>query len=236
MKSVAILQSNYIPWKGYFDIIAAVDEFVVYDEVQFTKNDWRNRNRIKTRNGIEWISVPVGQDISRRICEVELPSTNWQVKHWKTLVSIYGKSPHFDEVAAFLAPIYLGDPFTHLSAVNLALIRVICSYLEVSTTISDSAQYPGRGGKSERLVSLCEQTGSARYVSGPAAKSYLDEALFRTHGVEVSWFDYSDYPAYPQRWGVFEHGVSVLDLLFNCGKDSRDYMLCAKRGNNGNSA
>ena len=85
-------------------------------------------------------------------------------------------------------------------------------------------------------MSLCEQTGSARYVSGPAAKSYLDEALFRTHGVEVSWFDYSDYPAYPQRWGVFEHGVSVLDLLFNCGKDSRDYMLCAKRGNKGSSA
>lgn len=236
VKSVAILQSNYLPWKGYFDIIAAVDEFIVYDEVQFTKNDWRNRNRIKTQNGVEWISIPVGQAISRRICEVELPHANWQVKHWKTLVANYARSAHFNEVAALLEPLYLSRSFTHLSSVNVALIRVICAYLEIGTTISDSAQYPGQGGKSQRLVSICEQSESMRYVSGPAAKSYLDEELFRTRGIEVSWFDYSGYPAYPQRGGAFEHGVSVLDLLFNCGRDSRDFMLCARRGKKEKSA
>lgn len=236
MKSVAILQSNYIPWKGYFDIIAAVDEFVVYDEVQFTKNDWRNRNRIKTRNGVEWISIPVGQNINRRIREVDLPAADWQAKHWKTLVTNYGRSPHFAEISALLEPVYLGGPFTRLSSVNIALIRAICTYLDIATVITDSGEYPGTGGKSERLVSICQQTGSARYVSGPAARSYLDEALFRAHGIQVSWFDYSGYPAYPQRWGAFEHGVSVLDLLFNCGKDSRNYMLCARDGKKGERA
>ena len=104
VKKVAILQSNYIPWKGYFDLIAAVDEFILYDDVQFTKNDWRNRNKIKTPQGAQWLSIPVGQNISRRIRDVELPDTKWQLRHWKTIQSNYGRALYFEEVAAILSP------------------------------------------------------------------------------------------------------------------------------------
>ena len=228
MKKIAILQSNYIPWKGYFDIIAAVDEFVVYDEVQFTKNDWRNRNKVKTSNGVQWISIPVGQDIHRRIFEVELHDTRWRRKHWQTLVSNYSRCPYFPEVAAWLEPIYLEGACTHLSELNLALIRAVCAYLRIATPITSSAQYVLQGGKTTRLVSLCEQAGARRYVSGPAARSYLDQAEFRASGIQVVWFDYTGYPEYPQRWGGFVHGVSILDLLFNCGPDSKNYMLCGQ--------
>src|SRR5205809_4777610 len=138
MKKVAILQSNYIPWKGYFDLIAAVDEFILYDDVQFTKNDWRNRNKIKTPKGLEWISIPVGQDISRRIRDVELPDHRWQEKHWKTLEANYGRAPHFAEVARLFEPLYLQRNHSHLSALNREFIEVICRYLGLSTRTSKS--------------------------------------------------------------------------------------------------
>lgn len=229
MKTVAILQSNYIPWKGYFDIIAAVDEFILYDEVQFTKNDWRNRNRIKTSHGVEWISVPVGQNINRRICDVELPDSNWQEKHWRTLVQNYGKAACFGQVAAFLEPIYRQRRHTHLSGLNRELILAVCRYLGVATSVSSSADYVLHGDRTARLVSLCEQAGALRYISGPSAQDYLDLTAFRERGIELVWFDYSGYPRYPQRWGEFVHAVSILDLLFNCGPSSPDYMLFGKR-------
>ena len=138
MKKVAVVQSNYIPWKGYFDLIAAVDEFILYDEAQFTKNDWRNRNKIKTPKGLEWLSIPVGQDISRRIRDVELPDRRWQLKHWKTLEANYGRAAHFAEVARVFEPLYLQRSYSHLSALNREFIEAICRYLGISTKISNS--------------------------------------------------------------------------------------------------
>lgn len=99
VKKIAILQSNYVPWKGYFDLIAAVDEFILYDDMQFTKNDWRNRNQIKTPQGVQWLTVPVGKDIHRRIRDVQLVD-GWQIKHWKTLESNYRRAAHFDAIAS----------------------------------------------------------------------------------------------------------------------------------------
>jgi hypothetical protein len=231
MTSVAILQSNYIPWKGYFDLIASVDEFILYDEVQFTKNDWRNRNRIKTARGVEWLSIPVGQDIRRSISEVQLSDPSWQEKHWRTLVTNYAKARHFHAIAALLEPIYLHQRHCRLSELNRCLIETICRYLRIHTRITDSAEYPleppcvGDDGKSSRLLSLCSQVHACRYVSGPSASSYLDVPAFTRRGIEVAWFDYEGYPEYPQRWGGFEHAVSILDLLFNCGPSAPDYML-----------
>lgn len=228
MKTVAILQSNYIPWKGYFDLIAAVDEFVIYDEVQFTKNDWRNRNRIKTPQGVQWLSIPVGAHIHRRICEVELPGNQWAERHWRTLVANYGHAPYFDEVARWLKPLYVERGFQRLSELNVALIKSICEYLGIRTVISDSSQFDYVPGKIERLVNLCQQTGATRYLSGPAAKAYLDETVFDAAGIAVDWFDYAGYPPYPQLWGAFEHPVTILDLLFCCGPTARQYMRYVK--------
>ncbi|ARP94344.1 WbqC family protein [Bordetella genomosp. 13] len=227
MKTVAILQSNYIPWKGYFDLIGAVDEFILYDDMQFTKNDWRNRNKIKTPKGVEWISIPVGAGITRRIRDVELPNAQWQEKHWKTLAANYSRAAHYREIADLLDPIYLRQRHTRLSDINRVLIEIICRYLGIATVIRNSWDYALGGGKTERLVDLCVQAGAKAYISGPAAKGYLQESLFSEAGIAVTWFDYTGYPEYPQLWGPFEHGVSVLDLLFNCGKDASRHMKFA---------
>ncbi len=226
MKRVAIVQSNYIPWKGYFDLIAAVDEFILFDDMQYTRRDWRNRNRIKTPMGLQWITVPVrvkGKYL-QTICETEIDGTDWAKTHWKTLTLNYRRAPHFGEIASLLEPYYLGRTYTHLSELNGTLISVVCERLGISTTISKSCDYVLAEGKTERLVSLCVQAGGTEYVSGPAAREYIDPALFEAAGVMLSWFDYDGYPEYPQLWGEFQHGVSILDLLFCCGDDSSRYM------------
>lgn len=224
MKKIAILQSNYIPWKGYFDIIAAVDEFILYDDMQFTKNDWRNRNRIKTPAGVQWLSIPVGSDIHRRIRDVQLPATAWAQQHWKTLSLNYRAARHYERVARWLAPLYLENACRDLSSFNRTTIEAICRHLDIDTRISNSWDYRLAEGKTERLVDLCVQAGGSVYVSGPSARGYLDESLFRAAGIEVEWMQYGPYPEYPQLWGPFVHEVSVLDLLFNCGDDAPRYL------------
>jgi len=224
MKKIAIVQSNYIPWKGYFDMIAAVDEFILYDDVQFTKNDWRNRNKIKTQNGVQWLSVPVGQDISRLIRDVEIQDRRWQAKHWASIFHAYKRAPYFEEVASWLDPLYLEQNFTHISQLNRRFIEAICNYLSIKTDITNSWDYTLLDGKTERLADLCVQAGGTEYISGPAAKDYVNEKVFSDFGIKLTWFDYAGYPAYPQLWGEFTHGVTILDLLFNCGKDSPRYM------------
>jgi hypothetical protein len=228
MKKIAILQSNYIPWKGYFDMIAAVDEFILYDDVQFTKNDWRNRNRIKTPKGLEWLSIPVGPDIGRRIRDVELPDLRWQEKHWKTLQANYGRARHFAEVAAVFEPLYLQRSHSRLSALNRELIEAVCGYLGISTKISNSWDYDLIEGKTDRLIALAAQARAGEYVSGPSARSYVDEAAFAAHGIKLTWFDYTGYSEYPQLWGAFSHEVTILDLLFNCGRDAARHMRFVK--------
>jgi glutaredoxin-related protein len=227
MKKIAIVQSNYLPWKGYFDMIAAVDEFILYDDVQFTKNDWRNRNRIKTPQGLQWLTVPVGQGIKRRIRDVELPNEKWQIKHWKTLETNYRRALHFDEVAAFIYSLYFDQSYTHLSQLNRRFIEAICYYLGINTAIRNSCDYILLdGSKTQRIADLCAQAGGTEYISGPAAKDYIEENVFKEHGIKLTWFGYSGYPEYPQLWGEFIHGVTILDLLFNCGKDAPRYMRC----------
>jgi hypothetical protein len=224
MKKVAILQSNYIPWKGYFDMIAAVDELILYDDMQFTKNDWRNRNQIKTPQGVQWLTVPVGQDINRRIRDVKLPNSKWQTKHWKTLESNYRRAPHFEEVAAVFEPLYMQRQHTHLSALNRELIETVCEHLDIKTVIRNSWDYSIPDGKTARLADLCAQAGGTEYISGPAAKDYIEENVLTERGIKLTWFDYYGYPEYPQLWGGFTHGVTILDLLFNCGKEAPRYM------------
>lgn len=224
VKKIAISQSNYIPWKGYFDLIAAVDEFIIYDEMQFTKNDWRNRNKIKTPKGVEWVTVPVGQNINRKIFDVVISDSRWQKKHWRTFEANYRRAPCFEDIASWLEPLYLGTSFTNLSQLNRQLIEAICDYLGIKTLISNSCDYELQEGKSERLASICVQSGAGEYISGPAAKDYIDDKAFTESGIKLTWFNYQGYPGYSQLWGEFTHEVTILDLLFNYGKKTTRYM------------
>ena len=226
MKKVAIVQSNYIPWKGYFDMIAAVDEFILYDDMQYTRRDWRNRNLVKTPQGPQWVTVPVKVKgkYHQTIREAELDGHDWQETHWKALTQNYRRAPHFDDVAALFEPLYLRRQHTHLSALNRELIETVCAYLGITTQISNSWNYTLIPGKSERLADLCAQAGGTEYISGPAARDYIEQGAFIARGIKLSWFDYAGYPEYPQLWGEFTHGVTILDLLFNCGKGAPRYM------------
>lgn len=226
MKKIAILQSNYVPWKGYFDMIASVDECIIYDDMQYTKRDWRNRNQIKTPQGVQWLTVPVqvSGKYHQKIRETLIDGTSWPQNHWKALTRNYRSAPYFENIAAWLEELYLTNKATHLSELNRQFIEAICNYLGIKTTISNSWDYILHEGKTERLADLCLQAGATEYISGPAAKNYIDGNVFADYGIKLTWFDYSDYPVYPQLWGEFIQGVSVLDLLFNCGEEACSYM------------
>lgn len=220
MTSVAVLQSNYIPWKGYFDIINDVDLFVFYDDVQFTKNDWRNRNKIMTANGPAWISIPVGQKISRNICDVEISDSSWQRSHWDKLRGSYSKAPHFKTYQTFFEEFYLGKTWTSLSDLNHHLIKEISRMLDINVQFDDSRRFGLEGQAQERLLKLLEQVGATSYVSGPAGRNYIEVEQFSSRGIELIYKDYSGYPEYQQMHSPFSHAVSIVDLLFNCGPDS----------------
>ena len=226
---IAIVQSNYIPWKGYFDLIRSVDEFVLFDDVQYTRRDWRNRNRIKTPHGLTWLTIPVqttGQYLSL-IKDIEVTDAGWAEKHWKTLAAAYARAPQFRWFAERFEPLYRECRETHLSQINRRWLDAVCAALGIGTTITWSMDYAVAAGKTERLVSICQQAGANTYISGPSARDYIDDALFRETGVELQYFDYAGYPPYPQLHGPFEPHVSIVDLLCHLGPEAPRYMCRA---------
>jgi hypothetical protein len=226
MKKVAILQSNYIPWKGYFDLIANVDEFVFFDSMQYTKRDWRNRNLIKTPQGLRWITVPVQVKgrYHQSIYETRIDGEDWRKLHLKTFQQNYGRAKFYEEIKVWLEPLYLEDKYCSISQLNQALIIAICNFMEINTVFLQSSDFVLSEDKSVRLAHICERLNANSYLSGPSAMGYLDESPFTQAGISVEWIDYVGYPEYQQLWGGFEHGVTILDLLFNCGKDARKYL------------
>lgn len=217
-KRVAVLQSNYIPWKGYFDIIHDVDEFIFYDDVQYTKNDWRNRNRIKTAAGPKWLTIPVGPRLSRLVSDVVLPDGDWPRSHLQRMTTAYATAPHFAEYRGWIEKTWLGGRWRTLSDWNQHLIRTIAQdLLGIRTVFRDSREFRLEGRGEDRLLDLLNRTGAEIYVSGPAAKAYIDPARFVAAGIELRWKDYSGYPDYPQLYPPFVHEVSVLDLMFHMG-------------------
>lgn len=241
MTQVAILQSNYIPWKGYFDLINAVDVFVWYDDVQYTPRDWRNRNRIKTAQGLRWLTVPCGSHRSRLINQVDLQDPGWQESHWETLSRAYAQAPFFDDYRAFFEALYLGNRWHTLSRMNQTFIESICrDILGIQTLFRDSTEFDLTASKADRLLELLEQIGADRYLSGPSARDYIDTRVFRDRGITVDWVDYEGYPAYPQLHGPFEHRVTLLDLLFHVGDDAGRYIWgereSVRSGNGDNDA
>jgi hypothetical protein len=225
-KKIAVVQSNYIPWKGYFDLVAAVDEFILYDDMQYTRRDWRNRNQIKTPQGLQWLTVPVKVKgkYNQTIRKTEIEGVDWVKSHWKSLCQNYRRAKHFNAIAQELEPLYLQIEYSYLSQLNRTLIEWVCSKLGIKTIISNSWDYQMVDGKTERLTDLCCQAGGCEYISGPSARGYIDETVFADLNIKLTWFDYEGYPEYPQLWGDFTHAVSILDLLFNCGNDSPQFM------------
>lgn len=227
---VAILQSNYIPWKGYFDIIANVDLFLFHDDLQYTKSDWRNRNKLKTPKGTAWISVPCGTSEHRLICDVELTNSDWQKKHWNLIKAYYSAAPYFKEYQPFFEDIYLGRIWENLSDMNQYIIKAISSeLLGIKVKFDDSRTYQLKKAKGDRVIELLKKVNATTYISGPAAKSYLEEAEFTAAGIDLEWMSYREYPKYPQLNPPFIHEVSIIDLLFNTGPNATLFMLHANK-------
>ena len=225
-KSIVILQSSYIPWKGYFDLMNLADVFVIYDEVEFSKNDWRNRNRIQTSQGVQWLTIPVrlkGKS-HNPIREIQISNEKWNIKHWKTIQSNYGKAPFFAYNKEWLAALYNSCTFKYLSEINFHFLDAIRQKLGITTQLVWSSDLNPAGDRNEKLINICNILNGTEYVSGPAAKDYLDTELFEKNSISVKWMDYSGYPQYNQLHGPFEHGVSILDLILNEGDRATDFM------------
>jgi len=225
-KTIAVVQSNYIPWRGYFDLINSVDEFILYDDVQYTIRDWRNRNIIKTSSGPLWLTIPVqvkGKYL-QKIKDTRISDPTWGRKHWASIMHSYSRARYFPMQKELFEELYLQADDELLSQINYRFIVAICRILGIRTTISWSMDYNLIGDKTERLVHLCQQARATVYLSGPAAKAYLNEDLFRSEGIAVSYMDYSGYPEYGQLYPPFQSQVSIIDLIFNEGPDATRYM------------
>ena len=226
MKKVAILQSNYIPWRGYFDLINYVDEFIIYDDVQYTKRDWRNRNLIKTKNGLIWLTIPVEVkgNYFQKIKDTKIVDNFWQIKHLKSLKFNYSKSRYYDLILSLFEPVYKKQAFKYLTDCNLFFLKKINKFLDINTKISLSSQYILEKDKNDRLISLLRQTGGTTYISGEKAKNYINPKLFEENKIKLEWYNYNHLTKYNQLWGNFENFVSIIDLLMNEGPNAKLFL------------
>jgi hypothetical protein len=223
------VQSSYIPWKGYFDMMQRVDEFILYDDAQYTRRDWRNRNQIKTKDGLLWLTIPV--EVKGRydqpIKDVRISDVRWGDRHFKTIAAAYARAPYFHDYRDALEALYRGAASARLSDVNRRFLEGIANLLGIPTQLSWSMDSQLPQGRVERLIGLCQQAGATTYVSGPSARGYLDAAVFAAAGIELAYMDYTGYPEYAQLYPPFTHQVSVLDLLVNAGPAARACMTSA---------
>ena len=222
---VGIIQSCYAPWRGYFDFMRECDAFVLHDDIQYTKGDWRNRNKIKTPQGAKWMTVPVHYNhMAQLICETKIDhSTLWPIAHENMLEDNYRAAPYWRDAKLILGQSYCGQET--ISQLNWMMLGVICGYLGITTPMLDSRSFnldPALR-KTERILAICKALGATTYLSGPAAKVYLDEDLLRRNGIVPEYKTY-DYPEYPQLHGRFDGNLSVLDLIANVGPDAPLYI------------
>ena len=227
---VAITQSNYLPWIGYFCMIQQVDLFLLLDVVQFTRRDWRNRNRIKTSTGLSWITVPVeskGMYYSK-IDEIRIKFPGFYKNHLEVMRHNYSKSIYWNDIYPYLSNLmFEASSLKSLSQLNIFLIKKISNYLGIDTPIFSCTDILPRDllismDKNSRLLNLCMEVGATEYISGPAAKDYLNLEIFHNNHIDVSWMDYNYIGSYPQLWGDFKRNVSIVDVLFNNGPNSVD--------------
>jgi len=224
---VAINQSNYISWKGYFDMIQSVDLFILYDDVQYTRRDWRNRNKIKTPHGLKWLTIPVNVKgkYFQKIKDTTVNDKRWNIDHLRAIKSSYAKAKYFKDVFPIIEDLYLTANYTTISEINFHFILAICKYLDIKTKIVFSSDYDlSEEKKTDRLIDICLQAKATEYISGPLAKDYINKQLFDKANIGLTWMNYDNYPEYSQLYGDFVHKVTILDLLFNCGKSSINFI------------
>lgn len=218
-RTLAVLQPGYLPWLGFFDQMRRVDVFVHYDDVQFDKHGWRNRNRVKAPSGPHWLTVPVRHHGKPRILDVEIDGrAPWARRHIGTIRQFYAQAPFVDRYMGPLEEVLLRG-WDRLVDLDLAVATRMAEWLGVRTQIERSSSLGIEGERSERLLRLCQHFGAERYLSGSAARVYLDVDLFARHGIEVAWQDFV-HPTYPQQHGAFVPYLSAIDLLLNCGDQS----------------
>jgi hypothetical protein len=217
-----VLQPGYLPWLGFFDQMRRADVFVYYDDVQYDKHGWRNRNRIKTHEGARWLTVPVRHSGlgTPRILDVEIDDrTAWARKHVATLRQAYARAPYAGEYLPALEAL-LSRPWKQLVDLDIAAVSALAAMFGITSRVERSSELGIRGARSERLVRICEHFGARTYLSGNAAKEYLDVGLFERHGITVEWQEFA-HPVYAQQHGEFVPYLSAVDLLLNCGPESR---------------
>lgn len=232
---VAVIQSSYIPWRGYFDIIREVDVFVFLDHVQFTKRDWRTRNKIKFHTGkAHWLTIPLGKvsflPRPPMINEIALPKNNlWMDKHWQLIEANYKKATYFSELSPVIHSFY-NKEIRMLSDFNQNFIRGISGLLGIQTVFLNSVLMKAEGKKTDLLINVLKKLQATAYVTGPKGKNYLEEEKFSKSKIELIYKDYSGYPEYPQLHGKFNQNVSILDLLFTVGIEKTPFYIWGWRG------
>jgi len=220
-RTLVVLQPGYLPWLGFFDQMRRSDVFIYYDDVQFDKHGWRNRNRIKSPSGPQWLTVPIlhhgkGQPL---INDTLIDTTSgWPRKHVGTLRQYYARAPYVKQYLPELEEL-LNRPWTRIVDLDIAVVDLMAGWLKLTPTVVLASASGIGGARSERLVNFCLHVGAQRYVSGSAARDYLDVGQFESRGIEVVWQDYH-HPVYAQQHGPFVPCLSAIDLLLNCGDDS----------------
>ena len=216
---VAIHQPQYLPWLGYFDKLDSADVFILLDTVQFIKHEWKNRNRIRTKDGWQWLTVPIIDRFPERLDCVEINArTDWQRKHTQALRQHYGRAPFWEPLGPELIGL-LDTPWTHLSKLNIAATNLLCQYLGIKTSCLLASSLSTREDPTGRLVDLCHAVRATTYLAGQSWPLYMDLTRFVEAGIDVQVQTYG-HPQYPQRYQPFVSHLAVIDLLFNCGPES----------------
>ena len=226
--NVVILQPSYIPWRGYFGQIRKADLFIFYDDVQYDKHGWRNRNQIKTAQGKQWLTIPVhskGVTEGIPIKDVRIDwSRPWGKAHLKALTIAYNKTPHFKDYLPLLESFY-DRRDDCLADFTIEITILLSRELGIaSTRFLRSSELPGiHGVKTERLIQILKRVGAKHYISGPSARGYVEKEKFDEAGITLEYMEYH-YPEYPQLYPPFDPYVTILDLLFMAGKNALNYM------------
>lgn len=216
--TASIHQPAYIPWLKYFHKIAKSDIHVFLDDVEYSKNNLFNRNKIKTAQGEAWLTIPIKYKSDNLIYETKIDNnSNWRKKHWKTIKLNYSKTPYFKEYANIFEKFYSQD-YEHLSDLTIAINKAIAKLLGIKVKFIKSSELKVEGAKNEKLINLCKAVGADTYLSGQGAKAYMDKDLFLSNGIKVNYQEFLD-PIYEQLWGDFIPNLSIIDFLFNCGKE-----------------
>jgi hypothetical protein len=220
---ITIHQPQYLPWLGYIDKIDKADVFVILDNVQFKKNEWQNRNRIKTSQGCQWITVPVSYRFPEKINEVRINNkANWGRKHLQALITNYSKSTYFDNYKSFFEDIF-SRSWDRLVDINIEIIKFLISALDLKTKLVIASDLKLREEPTERLIDICKMLDGNRYLAGKDGNKYMNLELFEQEGIDVIFQDFK-HPVYHQLFGDFEPCMSAIDLLFNCGDNSLEIL------------